>query len=203
MRGVGLDPSRPRRTGQVDLGRVRWPACSTPRRPTSGRADFAVRLAERRRLSTLGPLSVVLREEPDLRSVLRLLMRYEHSYNEALRMRLDESEEIATLRLWFEFGEPAPAGQALALGAAAVYGIIRECARTEAGDPWPSASSTARPQTSQTYPPESSAQACSSSTTSRAWCSTPATCTANNAVGPAHAALCPAVPRLGHLAASR
>lgn len=93
----------------------------------SGRADFAVRLAELRRLSTLGPLSVVLREEPDLRSALKLLLRYEHSYNEALRMRLEESEEIATLRLWFEFGEPTPAEQALALGVAALHGIIREC----------------------------------------------------------------------------
>jgi AraC-like DNA-binding protein len=93
----------------------------------SGYADFAVRLAELRRLSTLGPLSVVLREEPDLRSALRLLLRHENSYNEALRMRLDESEEIATLRLWYEFGEPAPTDQALALGAAAVHGIIREC----------------------------------------------------------------------------
>ena len=87
---------------------MRWPASSTPRPPSRGTPDFAVRLAELRRLSTLGPLSVVLREEPDLRSVLTLLLRYEHSYNEALRMRLDESEEIATIRLWFEFGEPAP-----------------------------------------------------------------------------------------------
>jgi AraC-like DNA-binding protein len=92
----------------------------------SGRADFAVRLAERRRLSTLGPLSVVLREEPDLRSVVRLLSRYEHSYNEAMRMRLEETDEIATIRLWFEFGEPVPSEQALALGAAALHGIVRE-----------------------------------------------------------------------------
>ena len=93
----------------------------------SGEPDFAVRLAEQRRLTTLGPLSVVLREEPDLRSALRLLIRYEHVYNEALRMRLDESEGIATIRLWFEFGEPAPGGQALALGIAALHGIMREC----------------------------------------------------------------------------
>ena len=126
MRRVGLDPA--------DLQAPdKWlPAAPVARlldasATTSGRADFAVRLAERRRLSTLGPLSVVLREEPDLRSVLKLLMRYEHSYNEALRLRLDDSEEIATLRLWFEFGEPAPAGQALALAAAALYGIVREC----------------------------------------------------------------------------
>ena len=94
--------------------------------------DFAIRLAELRRLSTLGPLSVVLREEPDLRSALTLLLRYMHSYNEALRMRLDESAEIVTIRLWFEFGEPAPADQARALGVAALHGIIRECV----GDGW-------------------------------------------------------------------
>ena len=70
---------------------------------------------------------MVLREEPDLRSALRLLLRYEQSYNEALRMRLEETDEVATIRLWFEFGEPAPADQALALGAAALHGIVREC----------------------------------------------------------------------------
>ena len=127
MRGVRLDPADLRNPDK-------WlPAGAVARlldvsATTSGRPDFAVRLAERRRLSTLGPLSVVLREEPDLRSVLKLLMRYEHSYNEALRLRLDDSEEIATLRLWFEFGEPAPTGQALALAAAALHGIVRQCA---------------------------------------------------------------------------
>jgi AraC-like DNA-binding protein len=126
MRRVGLDPA--------DLAVPdKWiPAAAVARlldssAKVSKRADFAVRLAEQRRLSTLGPLSVVLREEPDLRSALRLLMRYEQSYNEAIRMRLEETEEIATIRLWFEFGEPAPQDQALALGAAALHGIVREC----------------------------------------------------------------------------
>src|SRR6185437_603076 len=51
----------------------------------SGLEDFGLRLAGLRRLATLGPLSVVLRQESDLRSALRLLTQYEHSYNEALR----------------------------------------------------------------------------------------------------------------------
>jgi AraC-like DNA-binding protein len=131
MRRAGLDPA--------DLAVPdKWISAASAARlldasaTASGYADFAVRLAELRRLSTIGPLSLVLREEPDLRSVLRLLLRHERSYNEALRMRLDESEEIATLQLWCEFGEPAPTGQALALGAAALFGIIRECL----GDRW-------------------------------------------------------------------
>ncbi|HYU58729.1 MAG TPA: AraC family transcriptional regulator [Actinomycetota bacterium] len=93
----------------------------------SGHDDFALKLAERRRLSTLGPLSVVLREEPDLREALALLIRYEHSYNESLRMTLTETDSLATVWLWFEFGEPAPTEQALALGLAALHGIIRAC----------------------------------------------------------------------------
>ena len=125
MRRVGIDPR------DLDVPDKWLPAAAVARvldlsATASGRADFAVRLAERRRLSTLGPLSVVLREEPDLRSVLHLLSRYEHSYNEAMRMRLEETAEIATVRLWFEFGEPVPADQALALGAAALHGIVRE-----------------------------------------------------------------------------
>ncbi|GAB1692060.1 AraC family transcriptional regulator [Krasilnikovia sp. M28-CT-15] len=91
-----------------------------------GHADFGLRLAEFRRLSTLGPLSVVLRGEPTLRDALGLLMRYEHSYNEALRIRVAETEGLATIRLWFEMGEPAPSTQAEQLAMGALYGIIRE-----------------------------------------------------------------------------
>ena len=83
-------------------------------------------LAGLRRLATLGPLSVVLSQEPDLRSALTLLCRYWHSYNEALRMRLDEDGDLATMRLWFEFGEPAPTRQATELATAALLGIVRE-----------------------------------------------------------------------------
>jgi AraC-like DNA-binding protein len=92
----------------------------------SGLEDFGLRMAGLRRLATLGPLSVVLRQEPDLRSALGLLVRYQHSYNEALRMRLDESGDLATLRLWFEFGEPAPTRQGLDLAMATLLGIVRE-----------------------------------------------------------------------------
>jgi AraC-like DNA-binding protein len=126
MRKVGLDPADlavpDRWISAPAVARLLEASARTSRHP-----DFAVRLAEARRLSTLGPLSVVLREETDLRSVLLLLLRYEHSYNEALRMQLDVSEEIATLRLWFEFGEPTPSEQALDLGVTALHGIMREC----------------------------------------------------------------------------
>src|SRR5688572_11940432 len=115
-RSAGLEPGR--LLGEVGLAVAdlavpdKWvPAAGVARllersAAESGLEDFGLRLAGLRRLATLGPLSVVLRQEPDLRSALNLLCRYEHSYNEALRLRLDEAGDLATIRLGFEFGEP-------------------------------------------------------------------------------------------------
>lgn len=91
----------------------------------SGVPDFALRLAHLRRLGTLGPLSVVLRDEPDLRGALDLLVRYQRVYNEALRLRMNRDDVLVTVSTWLEFGEPAPTRQALDLVMAASVGIIR------------------------------------------------------------------------------
>ncbi len=104
--------------------------------------DFGLRLAQRRRLGTLGPISVVLREEPDLRSALDLLIRYESTYTEPLHLRLSESDDLATLAIWLEFGEPVPHVQALDLVMAAFIGIVRTLVRAD----WePLSASFARP----------------------------------------------------------
>jgi AraC-like DNA-binding protein len=135
-RSAGLDPARILANAGIAVADLavpdKWvPAAVVSRvlersATESGLEDFGLRLAGLRRLATLGPLSVVLSQEPDLRSALTLLCRYEHSYNEALRMRLDEDGDLATMRLWFEFGEPAPTRQATELATAALLGIVRE-----------------------------------------------------------------------------
>jgi AraC-like DNA-binding protein len=135
-RSAGLDPARILTNAGIAVADLtvpdKWvPAAVVSRvlersATESGLEDFGLRLAGLRRLATLGPLSVVLSQEPDLRSALALLCRYEHSYNEALRMRLDEDGDLATMRLWFEFGEPAPTRQATELATAALLGIVRE-----------------------------------------------------------------------------
>jgi AraC-like DNA-binding protein len=90
------------------------------------RDDFGIQLAQRRRWSTVGPLSVVLRDEPDLRSALELLVRYEYTVNEALRGARDETADgLAHLRLWFEMGEPVHTRQAIELAVAALLGLVR------------------------------------------------------------------------------
>ena len=135
-RSVGLDPARVLTNAGIAVADLavpdKWvPAAVVSRvlersANESGVEDFGLRMAGLRRLATLGPLSVVLREEPNLRSALGLLCRYEHSYNEAIRLRLEEAGDLATMRVWFEFGEPAPTRQALELATATLLGIVRE-----------------------------------------------------------------------------
>src|SRR3954453_692204 len=85
----------------------------------SGHEDFGLRLAELRRFSTLGPISLVLREEPDGRSAVDLLLRHQRMYNEALHTRLSEADGVATLKIDLQFGDAMEARQAteLAVGA--------------------------------------------------------------------------------------
>jgi len=135
-RSLGLDPVGLTSSVGLDLADLaipdKWiPAGDVARllelsAASSGCDDFGLRLAALRRLSTLGPLSVVLGQEPDLRSALDLLTRYERTYNEALHLRLEEANDIATIRLWMEFSEPAPTRQSLELAAAALLGIVRQ-----------------------------------------------------------------------------
>lgn len=60
--------------------------------------DFALCMAESRRLSNLGPLALLLREEPNLRKVLEAMQNFMHLHNEALLLLLDESNGVAVIR---------------------------------------------------------------------------------------------------------
>ena len=133
---VGLDPDRQLARVGLDAADLavpdRWvPATSAAwllenSAVESGCEDFGLRLSERRRLATLGPLSVALREEPDLRSALRLLIRHERSYNEAVLLRLTETDGVAVLEIGLDLSEPAPTRQGIELAAAAFVGVVRE-----------------------------------------------------------------------------
>ncbi|MEW2486141.1 AraC family transcriptional regulator [Streptomyces sp. NPDC048411] len=91
----------------------------------SHREDFGLLLAERRRFANLGPISLVIREEPDVRSALGLLMRHDYMYNEMLRSRLSEASGLATLKVGLGLGEAMETRQATELAVGAFHGVLR------------------------------------------------------------------------------
>ncbi len=132
---LGLEPARLVREAGLDPAGLsmqdRWVPASAVTEllersaAESGRDDFGLLLAERRRLSNLGPLSLVIREEPDVRSAIELMVRHQHTYNESLHIRLSERNGIASVRLHLDTGERRSTRQATELAMGAMQGILR------------------------------------------------------------------------------
>ncbi len=65
----------------------------------SGLEDFGLRLATTRNLAHVGPVGLLLREEPTVGDALRAAERYFRLYSETLAFRLDQYEKIAVVRI--------------------------------------------------------------------------------------------------------
>ena len=64
----------------------------------AGEPAFGLRLAESRRLSNLGPLALLVRDEPTLRRALEALMQHIHVHNEAVAVQVDEFGGLLAVR---------------------------------------------------------------------------------------------------------
>jgi AraC-like DNA-binding protein len=79
---------------------------------------FGVRMAQSRRLSNLGPLGLLVRDEPTLRAVLEALLQHIHVHNEALAVHLEETGNLVVIRelLAVEGGQPLRQATELVVG---------------------------------------------------------------------------------------
>ncbi|AGS67190.1 AraC family transcriptional regulator [Streptomyces collinus] len=133
-RSLGLDPRALMKSVGLDTADLavqdRWISGTAVVRllelsaAASAREDFGLLLAELRRFSNLGPISLLVREEPDVRSALALLIRHQHTYNEVLHARLSEGNGVATLKVDVRLGEPQPARQGTELAVAAFHRVL-------------------------------------------------------------------------------
>jgi AraC-like DNA-binding protein len=64
----------------------------------SGVEAFGLLMAEKRRLSNLGPLGLLMREQPTLRHAVEALARYANRLNEALLLTVEDAGEVVVLR---------------------------------------------------------------------------------------------------------
>ena len=74
----------------------------------AGSSTFGIRLALARGTPDLGPLNLLLREEPDLRSALRSLQSHLHVHSRSIRFVLDEGDDTATWATRFALATPYP-----------------------------------------------------------------------------------------------
>ena len=93
--------------------------------------DFGLQLARGRRLANLGPLSIVLREEPTARQALDTLSRYLRLLNASLITRIEDHGDVVIIREEFLMDGVAPVRQSMELAVGVMYRILDELLGTE------------------------------------------------------------------------
>src|SRR5574337_1288832 len=95
------------------VGRLLEVAAERGHEPACG-----LRMAESRRLSNLGPLALLVRDEATLRSALEVLIGHIHLHNEALTVQVEQVGNLVVIRqaLLTDSGEPFRQAAELALG---------------------------------------------------------------------------------------
>ncbi len=98
----------------------------------SGVESFGLLMAESRKLSSLGPLGMFVREQPTLRDAIDAFTHYARLLNEALIMTLEESDDVVILRVELLVGEPGSVRQAIELA----VGVSLQMLRSFLGTDW-------------------------------------------------------------------
>jgi AraC-like DNA-binding protein len=135
-RSVGLDPHRLMRRCGVDPSclsdpDVRIDAAAVAKLLETSAAesqveDFGLRLSKARRLSNLGPFSLVVREEITARRAIETLGRYLQLHSELLSIRIDDAGELVMLRVDIVPGTRMPRRQGIELFVGYLFRILQE-----------------------------------------------------------------------------
>ncbi|MGH7923002.1 MAG: AraC family transcriptional regulator, partial [Candidatus Binatus sp.] len=141
-RAVGLDPSR--MLDSVGLSRrcLQNPDFKVPedavRRlleasaAAAGIDDFGLRLAEKRTFSNLGPLGLLLRDQPTVRHALEAWNQNRKLHTDSVSLRFQERDGNAIISLALAVEMPSPKRQAVEL----TIGVLYRTLRLFLGDGW-------------------------------------------------------------------
>jgi AraC-like DNA-binding protein len=91
----------------------------------AGIDDFGLRLAERRVLSNLGPVGLIVREQPTVRKAIEALIQYMGLHSEAQSPRMEDAGDIVTVIVGLVIRRPAPMRQSIELSMGVLYRILR------------------------------------------------------------------------------
>jgi AraC-like DNA-binding protein len=91
----------------------------------SGVEGFGLLMAEARRLSHLGPLGLLIREQPTLRLAVDAFVRYGSRLNEALFLTIEESGDVVVVREELIVGRSGSVRQSTELAIGVAFRMLR------------------------------------------------------------------------------
>jgi len=87
--------------------------------------SFGLRMAESRQISNLGPVGILMREQPTMRDVLDVLLRHHRFLNAALALAIEESGGVAVIRADV-LAADGPARQGVELAIGVIMRVLRQ-----------------------------------------------------------------------------
>jgi len=91
----------------------------------SGVEAFGLLTSEARRLSNLGPLGLLVREQPTLRLAVEAFVQYGRRLNESLLLAIDEAGDVVVLREELVVGHSGPVRQSTELAIGVAFLMLR------------------------------------------------------------------------------
>jgi AraC-like DNA-binding protein len=131
LRRFDIDPGV-LRDGEMRIPASRVAALLEATADASGCADFGLRMAEERRISDFGVLSLLMSYQPTLWHVLDIMVQYRNVLNATLVLHVEEADDIAVVREEIVADFDAPKVQAYQL----VVGILSRVFHSILGPRW-------------------------------------------------------------------
>ena len=92
----------------------------------SGNEAFGLCMAESRQLSNLGPVGMLIRDQPTLRDSLAVLVRYQVLLNGAMSLLIEEAAGVVLIREDVAAGEGASVRQSIELAIGVMVRLMRQ-----------------------------------------------------------------------------
>jgi AraC-like DNA-binding protein len=135
-RNAGLDPTRQLLDAGLDPAVLRDPDLLIPTNRVrqlleasasrSGVEAFGLRMAQSRQLSNLGPVGLLVRDQPTLRAAIGVLIRYHAGMNGALAMLMEEQGELVLIREELIAMHAEPVRQSIELALGVLLALMRQ-----------------------------------------------------------------------------
>jgi len=139
---AGLDPNRLLMDAGLSPGMLADPDLKLPAERVaqlldqsarlSGIESFGLRMAETRQLSNLGPVGLLIRDQPTLRDSIAVLIRYHAALNGSLSLMLEESAGVVVVREEIVVAPGVPVRQAIEMA----IGVLLRLMRRVLGQDW-------------------------------------------------------------------
>jgi AraC-like DNA-binding protein len=134
-RSLGLEPHRMLEIVGLPAACLRDPEAKIPvetairlaeqTAAAAGVDDIGVRLAETHSLSNLGPIALIIRDQPTIRDAMRIAGNYIKLHNEALSLSIEEHDDVVILSPTLLVGRSLPTRDGVELSVGALYRILR------------------------------------------------------------------------------